>query len=94
MFGSNDIPRRLEAYFKARGYYDVKVVADGAPDEAVNGRVPVHIVVSPGAVYHFDGVTVTGLRQLHPSFVTKRFTRFRRQNVQPRCSRRAIFGRS
>src|SRR6478736_10146994 len=23
-----DIPRRLEAYFKARGYYDVKVVAD------------------------------------------------------------------
>src|SRR5437660_2745295 len=25
-----DIPRRLEAYFKARGYYDVKVVANGA----------------------------------------------------------------
>src|SRR5438477_7916004 len=71
-----DIPRRIDAYFKARGYYDVKVVADGAPDEAVNGRVPVSIVVSPGAVYHFDGVTVTGLHQLHPSFVTKRFTRF------------------
>ena len=65
-----DIPRRLEAYFKARGYYDVKVVADGAPDEAVHGRVPVRIVVSPGAVYHFDGVTVTGLRRLPPSFVT------------------------
>src|SRR3954468_13016600 len=43
-----DIPRRLEAYFKARGYYDVKVAADGTPDAAVNGRVPVHIVVSPG----------------------------------------------
>jgi outer membrane protein insertion porin family len=42
-----DIPRRLEAYFKARGYYDVKVVADGTPDVAVNGRVPVHVVVSP-----------------------------------------------
>src|SRR5947208_11534991 len=28
----DDIPRRLEAYFKARGYYDAKVVADGAPD--------------------------------------------------------------
>src|SRR2546421_4977562 len=75
----DDIPRRLEAYFKARGYYDVKVVADGAPDEEVNGGVPVHIVVSPGAVYHFDGVTVTGLRQLHPSFVTKRFTRLEGQ---------------
>src|SRR3954447_9393262 len=36
-----DIPRRLEAYFKARGYYDVKIVADGTPDVAVDGRVPV-----------------------------------------------------
>src|SRR6266481_2068427 len=79
----DDIPRRLEAYFKARGYYDVKVVADGAPDEAVNGRVRVHIVVSPGAVYHFDGVTVTGLRQLHPSFVTKRFTRLEGKTYSP-----------
>jgi outer membrane protein assembly complex protein YaeT len=78
-----DIPRRLEAYFKARGYYDVKVVADGAPDEAPNGRVPVHIVVSPGAVYHFDGVTVTGLRRLHPSFVTKRFTRLSGKTYSP-----------
>jgi outer membrane protein insertion porin family len=78
-----DIPRRLEAYFKARGYYDVKVVANGAPDEAVNSRVPVHIVVSPGAVYHFDGVTVTGLRRLHPSFVTKRFTRLEGKTYSP-----------
>ena len=78
-----DIPRRLEAYFKARGYYDVKVVADGAPDVAVNGRVPVHIVVSPGAVYHFDGVTVTGLRRLHPGFVTKRFTRLEGKTYSP-----------
>src|SRR5207247_1467394 len=79
----DDIPRRLEAYFKARGYYDAKVVADGAPDEAVNGRVPVHIVVSPGAVYHFDGVTVTGLRRLHPGFVTKRFTRLEGKTYSP-----------
>src|SRR5436190_2653553 len=79
----DDIPRRLEAYFKARGYYDAKVAADGAPDEAVNGRVPVHIVVSPGAVYHFDGVTVTGLRRLHSSFVTKRFTRLEGKTYSP-----------
>ena len=78
-----DIPRRLEAYFKARGYYDVKVVADGAPDAAVNSRVPVHIVVSPGGIYHFDGVTVTGLRRLHPSFVTKRFTRLAGKTYSP-----------
>src|SRR5437763_15578299 len=52
-----DIPRRLEADFTARGYYDVKVVANGAPEEAVGGRVPVHVVISAGRVYHFDGVT-------------------------------------
>jgi len=78
-----DIPRRLEAYYKARGYYDVKVVADGTPDDAVNGRVPVQIVVSPGPVYHFDGVTVSGLRRLHPSFVAKRFTRLEGKTYSP-----------
>ena len=78
-----DIPRRLEGYFKARGYYDVKVVANGTPDVAGNGRVPVHIVVSPGPVYHFDGVTVTGLRRLHPGFVTKRFARLKGKTYSP-----------
>src|SRR6266480_6936820 len=65
-----DIPRRLQAYFKARGYYDVKVAATGVPEEAVNGRVSVQIAISAGPVYHFDGVTVSGLTRLHPSFVT------------------------
>jgi outer membrane protein insertion porin family len=78
-----DIPRRLEAYFKARGYYDVKVAATGAPEEAVNARVPVQIAISAGPVYHFDGVTVSGLTRLHPSFVTKRFTRLRGKTYSP-----------
>src|SRR6266436_6534269 len=78
-----DIPRRLEAYFKARGYYDVKVVANGAPEEAVGGRVPVHVVTSAGPVYHFDGVTVNGLRRLHPGFVTKRITRLNGTTYSP-----------
>jgi len=78
-----DIPRRLQAYFKARGYYDVKVDASGAPEEAVNGRVPVEITISPGPVYHFDGVTVNGLTRLHPSFVSKRFTRLRGKTYSP-----------
>jgi outer membrane protein insertion porin family len=78
-----DIPRRLEAYFKARGYYDVKVEANGAPEEAIAGHVPVEIAISPGPVYHFDGTTVSGLRRLHPSFVTKRFTRLRGKTYSP-----------
>src|SRR5262249_50190786 len=78
-----DIPRRLEAYFKARGYYDVKVVANGAPEEAVGSRVPVQVVISAGPVYHFDGVAVDGLRRLPPSCVTKRFTRLNGKIYSP-----------
>jgi outer membrane protein insertion porin family len=79
----DDIPRRLQAYFKRRGYYDVKVEANGAPEEAVNGRVPVEISISPGPVYHFDGVTVSGLQRLHPGFVSKRFTGLNGKTYSP-----------
>jgi outer membrane protein insertion porin family len=79
----DDIPRRLQAYFKARGYYEVKVEATGTPEEAVNGRVPVEITISPGPVYRFDGVTVSGLTRLHPSFVTKRFTKLQGKTYSP-----------
>jgi outer membrane protein insertion porin family len=78
-----DIPRRIEAYYKARGYYDVNVDATAAPDEAVNGRVPVQVVVAAGAVYHFDGITVTGLDRLHPSYVIKRFSKLRGKTYSP-----------
>ena len=78
-----DIPRRLQAYFKARGYYDVKVAATGAPEEAVNGRVAVQITVAAGPVYHFDGVTVSGLNRLHPSYVIKRFNKLSGKTYSP-----------
>src|SRR6266516_558734 len=78
-----DIPRRLEAYFKARGYYDVKVAASSAPEEAVNGRVPVQVAITAGAVYRFDGITVTGLERLRPSYVVKRFSKLRGKTYSP-----------
>src|SRR5204863_6465990 len=78
-----DIPRRLEAYYKARGYYDVKVDATAAPDEAVNGRVPVQITVEAGPIYHFDGVTVSGLTRLHPSYVVKRLNKLSGKTYSP-----------
>ena len=78
-----DIPRRLQAYYKARGYYDVKVVATGAPEEAVNGRVPVQITIAAGPVYHFDGATVAGLSRLRPSYVIKRFNRLNGKTYSP-----------
>jgi len=78
-----DIPRRLQAYYKARGYYDVKVEVTGDPTAAKSGRVPVQVAVSAGAVYHFGDVRVSGLARLHPSFVEKRFVKLRGQTYSP-----------
>ncbi len=78
-----DIPRRLQAYFRARGYYDVKVSATAALEEAVDGRVPVQVAITAGPVYRFDGITVTGLERLRPSYVVKRFSKLRGKTYSP-----------
>ena len=78
-----DVPRRLEAFFKARGYYQVKVDAAGNPEAATAGRVPLRITISPGEVFYFDGTTVTGLQRLRPSYVTKRFSRLSGKKYNP-----------
>jgi outer membrane protein insertion porin family len=78
-----DIPRRLQAYFKSRGYYDVKVTATGAPEAASDGHVPVQVAISAGPLYHFDGVSVSGLERLRPSYVTKRFARLHGKTYSP-----------
>jgi outer membrane protein insertion porin family len=69
-----DIPRRLQAYYKARGYYNVKVEATGDPTVAEDGRVPLQVAISAGPIYHFGDVTVNGLDRLRPGFVLKRFS--------------------
>jgi outer membrane protein insertion porin family len=78
-----DIPRRLQTYFKARGYYDVKIETSGDPAVAENGHVPVHVTIVPGPLYRFDGVTVHGLDRLHPSYVTGRFRRLNGKIYSP-----------
>src|SRR5439155_19477961 len=79
-----DIPRCLQAYFRTRGYYEVKVEATAEPTAAVNGRIPVDIAVSPGQLYHFSGeVFVNGLTRLRPSFVSKRFTSLAGKTYSP-----------
>jgi outer membrane protein insertion porin family len=78
-----DIPRRLQSYYKTRGYYDVKVEATGTPEAAVDGRVPVQVAISAGPLYHFGDVTVSGLERLRPSFVTKRFRNLAGKTYSP-----------
>jgi outer membrane protein insertion porin family len=70
----DDIPRRLQAFFKARGYYAAKVEATGNPAAAKAGRVPVEVTIASGPVYHFGDVTVSGVTRLNPSYISKRFT--------------------
>lgn len=79
----SDIPRRLQAYYRTRGYYEVKVEATGNPEAATNGRVPVVVSVTPGRLYHFDGVTVKGLERLRPSYITRRFSKFSGKTYSP-----------
>jgi outer membrane protein insertion porin family len=80
-----DIPRRLQSFYRTRGYYEVKVEATPAePSQAVNGRIPVDVAVSPGQLYHFSGeVFVNGLTRLHPSFVRKRFSKLQGHTYSP-----------
>src|SRR5712691_5954705 len=79
-----DITLRLQAYFKTRGYYEVKVEATAQPESIVNGRIPVDVAVSAGQLYHFSGeVFVNGLTRLHPSFVSKRFTSLAGKTYSP-----------
>ena len=81
--GVADIPRRLQAYYKARGYYAVKVDANGDIGAAVHGRVPVRITVDPSHVYYFDGVRVSGTQQLRPSYLVNRFRKLSGQPYSP-----------
>lgn len=79
----SDIPRRLQTYYRARGYYEVKVDAIGNSPAAQNGRVPVLVSIRPGRLYHFDGVQVTGLERLRPSYITRRFSKFSGKTYSP-----------
>ncbi len=78
-----DIPRRLQSYFKTRGYFAVKVEATAEPEAARDGRIPVQVAISAGPVYHFGDVSVTGLQRLRPSYVEKRFTSLQGQTYSP-----------
>ena len=79
-----DIPRRLQAYFRTRGYYEVKIGATAEPTAAANGHIPLDVAISPGQLYHFSGeVFVNGLTRLRPSFVQKRFSSLAGKTYSP-----------
>ena len=67
--------RRLEDFYKKRGYFTINVEASGDPAAARDGKVRVVFQIEPGPIYRFDGVTVSGNQRVKPSFIEKRLRR-------------------
>ena len=85
-----DIPRRLQSYYKTRGYFAVKVDAIGEPTLALHGRVPVRVTIEPGPVYRFDGVTVRGTRAIAPELSGETVPKIPRPALQSGSARQKV----
>ena len=70
----DDMQRRLEDYYHKHGYYAATVTADSDPTKADQSNdVSASFTVSPGPLYHFDGVRIVGTDRLKPQFIQNRF---------------------
>jgi outer membrane protein insertion porin family len=75
--------RKLEDFYKKRGYFTVRIDASGDPGASVEGRVPAVFQIEPGPLYRFDGVTVSGTEGVKPSFIEKRLERLEGKVYNP-----------
>lgn len=64
--------RHIADFYKERGYYQASVKVHADPPDPQTGRVETAFTITQGALYHFDGVSVTGSRDVPPDFVAKR----------------------
>lgn len=78
-----NLERKIVYFYRSRGYFTAKVTSESDPARAVNGWVAVKFIVEAGAIYRFDGVTQSGLKKLHPSFLKQRFASFTGQIYDP-----------
>ena len=70
----DDMQRRLEAYYKNKGYFTAAVSYESDPVKAgPDGRVNTTFTVKPGPLYRFDGVRIVGTDRLKPEFLRNRF---------------------
>lgn len=75
--------RKLEDFYKKRGYFKANVEADGNPAIARDGKVPAVFRIEAGSLYHFDGVTVSGTKDVRPLFIQKRLRRLEGKVYDP-----------
>ena len=78
-----NLERKIDYFYRTRGYFTVKVSSESDPSRAVNGFVDVKFTVQAGDIYRFDGVTQSGLRKLRPSFLPNRFKTLKGQVYSP-----------
>lgn len=75
--------RNIQSFLKSRGYYQAEVAVAADPTKAARGRVPVRFDVTPGHLFHFDGVTVKGTDRLRADFLPKRFAHLQGEKYDP-----------
>ena len=64
--------RGLEDFLQKHGYFLAEVTAEADPTTAVEGEVPATFKIEAGALFRFDGVTVSGNSGVKTSFIQKR----------------------
>ena len=66
--------RKLEDFYKKKGYYNALVLAVSDPVSAgPDGRVAATFQVTPGPLFHFDGSRIVGTDRLKPEYLRNRF---------------------
>ncbi|MCX6968327.1 MAG: BamA/TamA family outer membrane protein [Verrucomicrobia bacterium] len=78
-----NLERKIDYFYRTRGYFTVEVSSESDPAQAVNGYVPVKFIVRAGEVYRFDGVTQSGLGKLRPNFLPNRFKALKGEVYNP-----------
>jgi len=78
-----NLERKIDYFYRTRGYFTVRVSSESDPAQAVNGDVAVKFLVQAGDIYRFDGVTQSGLKKLRASFLPNRFKKLKGQVYNP-----------
>jgi outer membrane protein insertion porin family len=77
--------RNLQSLYKARGYFNAKVLPASDPKKAAtDGRVGVTFHIEPGSLFYFGETRVTNEGgRLNPTFLPKRFRRLSGEVYDP-----------
>lgn len=75
--------RALEDFLARRGYFTATVESESDPSAAAPSSVPVTFVISPGPIFRFDGVRVSGADGVRPAFIEKRLSHLGGKTYSP-----------